>query len=256
MGTQGGGICEQGAHFFLGRKPRSRSPPCRAGPLPGGKWGPHRGVGPTPSFLETQDQGEKRRVGLEALSGGWTSEGPGVRGFVSPLGLQLLFLLQRLTAVPGCSFGSGRGPPGVGARPGLWGWVLGEASSRDCPAGVSGPGPQPAPGPAPWDLPEGAVAPQGIVPGDGTPTWARGAVLRGRTQAREKAGSLHLLAGETTETLASHMQLMVRHLFRGGREGRARGEADSAEDAVGLRYVKAGSAMLWSGLQVKAMVTA
>lgn len=78
------------------------------------------------------------------------------------------------------------------------------------------------------------MAPQGIVPGNGTPTWAQGAVLREgtcpqhaeQTEGGEKAGSL--LAGETTETLARHTQLIVRHLFRGGREG-----SGSAEGAVG-----------------------
>lgn len=102
------------------------------------------------------------------------------------------------------------------------------------------------------------MAPQGIVSGDGTPTWAQGAVLREgpcpqhpeQTQGGEKAGSL--LAGETTETLASHTQLIVRHLFHGRDErGGARPRAP-----WGPCYVKAGSAMLWSGLQVKAMVTA
>lgn len=101
------------------------------------------------------------------------------------------------------------------------------------------------------------MAPQGIVPGNGTPTWAQGAVLREgtcpqhaeQTEGGEKAGSL--LAGETTETLARHTQLIVRHLFRGGGGGERLGRGRR-----GLRYVKAGSAMLWSGLQVKAIVTA
>lgn len=157
--------------------------------------------------------------------------GPGLCGLVSQLDFQLLLLLQLCHRCPCIRFGSEPAAPRPawghgtgfweGVLTGLPGWCLGSCA----PAG---------PGPVHWDLPEGAVAAQGIVLGDGTLTWARGAVLREgpspqhpeQTQGQEEAGSLHLLAGETTETLASHMQLIVRHLFHGrerGEEGLGRG---------------------------------
>lgn len=275
VGTGGGSRCEQGAHLFLGTKPQSRSPTGCAGPRPAGKWRPHRGgsglaVGPTPSFLETQDQSEKLQVGLEALSWGRTRKVACALHLPQGLGAEGYFPARPPAALSAAAVSplsrAVHLVPGVDLLPGAMGLGSGRASSWDCPAGVSGPGPQPAPGPAHWDLPEGAGAPQGIAPGDGTPTWAQGAALREgpcpqhpeQTQGGEKAGSL--LAGETTETLASHTQLIVRHLFH-GRDERGGGARPKALrggrcSPWGPSYVKAGSAMLWSGLQVKAMVTA
>lgn len=274
VGTGGAAGANRGPTFSWGRNHSPGAQPAVQGPVlrenGGHTGGLGAGRGPYTLFLETQDQSEKLQVGLEALSWGRTRKVTRALHLPQGLGAEGYFPARPPAALSAAAVSplsrAVHLVPGVDLLPGAMGLGSGRASSWDCPAGVSGPGPQPASGPAHWDLPEGAGAPQGIAPGDGTPTWAQGAALREgpcpqhpeQTQGGEKAGSL--LAGETTETLASHTQLIVRHLFH-GRDERGGGARPKALrggrcSPWGPSYVKAGSAMLWSGLQVKAMVTA